>query len=74
MDTLKYIAGTLNIHKIHTTTAPPTPPNSQVNRIKKWSSLQDRSSIEQNHLYNPPPLPTYQHKHFQKFNPTLATT
>ena len=69
MDTLKHISGTLNIHKIHTTTAPPTPPNTKVNRIRKWSSLRNKPSEVQHPFYNPPPLPTYQHKHSHKFNP-----
>ena len=74
MDTLKHIAETLNTRKIHTTIAPPTLPNTQVNRIKKWSSLQNRPSITHNHFYNPPPLPTYQHNTPKNLIPDIAIT
>ena len=69
MDILNYIAENTKYPRNTHNNCTPTPPNTQVNWIKKISSLQNRPSTTHNHFYNPPPVPTYQHDHFQKFNP-----
>ena len=54
--TMDILATTLHIPSIFTTTTPPTPLNTPVNRSKTWSHLPDMSSPISTFTSNLPPI------------------
>ena len=59
---------TLDIHRAYTNIAPPTPPQTPVNRNKRWAKLKYIDNII-NYSMTPPPLPNY-HTHIHpKYDP-----
>ena len=68
INTLSIIFNNLHIPQIHTQIAPPTPPNIQVNKSKKWNALAyPTTNLPQN--YKIPPLPNYENNKSLKFPP-----
>ena len=68
INTLTTIFNNLYIPQIHTQIAPPTPPNTQVNKSKKWNAFAyPTTNLPQNDEI--PPLPNYENNKSLKFPP-----
>ena len=68
INTLTTIFNNLHIPQIHIQIAPPTPPNTQVNKSKKWNALAyPTTNLLQNDEI--PPLPNYENNKSLKFPP-----
>ena len=68
INTLTTIFNNLHIPQIHTQIAPPTPPNTQVNKSKKWNALAyPTTNLTQNDEI--PPIPNYENNKSLKFPP-----
>ena len=68
MDTIKTICNNLNITRITTQSALPTPQNIEVNISKKWNVL-TYSSPNIHYNYTIPPIPNYKNETPLKFSP-----
>ena len=68
INTLTTTFNNLHILQVHTQIAPPTPPNIQVNKSKKWNALTyPTTNLPQNDEI--PPLPNYETNKSLKFPP-----
>ena len=68
INTLTTIFNNLHIPQVHPQSAPPTPPNIQVNESKKWNALTySTTNLPQNDEI--PPLPNYETNKSLKFPP-----
>ena len=68
MNTLNTIFNNLHVPQVHTQIAPPTPPNTQVNKSKKWNALVYPTTNPP--IYDEiPSLPTYENNKPLKFSP-----
>ena len=68
INTLTTIFNNLHIPQVHTQIAPPTPPNIQVNKSKKWNALAyPTTNLPQNDEI--PSLPIYENNKSLKFPP-----
>ena len=66
INTLTTIFNNLQIPQVHTQIAPPTPPNIQMNKSKKWNAL-TYPITNLSHNNGIPPLPSYETNKPQKF-------